>query len=106
MIEAMIPKGISSADKVRDSRSITIRKLLPNIKAAGSKYRLSDPMIKRAIWGTTNPIQPINPVIETTVAVSSVAESMTTKRNRCTCTPIVWASSSPNESTFSRQDEK
>ena len=77
MIEAMIPKGISSAERVRDSRSITIRKLLPNIKAAGSKYRLSDPMIKRAIWGTTNPIQPINPVIETTVAVSSVDESMT-----------------------------
>ena len=44
MIEAMMPKGISKAEMVRESRSMSSKNIPPKINADGSNQRLSEPM--------------------------------------------------------------
>ena len=53
--------------------------------------------------GMISPTQPMTPAIATTLAVISVAATITTMRRRAALMPSARASSSPSESTLIRQ---
>lgn len=70
---------------------------------AGSSTRWSGPTSILATCGITSPTQPMIPLMETAAAVTTVAQPITTIRSSSTLTPSDRASSSPSESTLSRQ---
>lgn len=59
----MLPTGISLGGiSVRESRSEESINIIPPNMEKGISFLLSEPMIKRTICGTTNPMNPITPL--------------------------------------------
>ncbi len=89
--------------RLRAAVSTMSMKDAPSSIEAGSRREKFGPTIMRAMCGIISPIQPITPEMATTLAVISVAATITMARRRSTSTPSARASSSPSESTPMRQ---
>jgi len=78
----------------------------PSSMAPGSARWASEPIQRRAMWGTIRPTQPMSPVLETVAAVASTAASRSTRRSRPAETPSEKAVSSRRESRFNLQRKR
>lgn len=82
-----IDRGISAADSVRASVSMTSMKIPPTTAETGSRRVLSGPAMRRPMWGTTRPTQPTVPEMQTAHPVSAVEQTIVVRRVQRRDTP-------------------